>query len=210
MQRAAAFWDKTAAKYAKSPIQDPEAYTYTLERTRSYLSPTDKVLELGCGTGSTALLLAADVDQIVASDISGEMIKIANGKAREQGVENVSFVTADLFDSAIDDGPYDAVLALNLLHLVKDTPAAIRRINGLLKPGGIFISKTVCKPGEGASLKFRLIKAVLPILQVLGQAPYVNFMDVEELENIMTAQGFNIIEAGNHPPPSRYIVARKA
>ena len=47
-----------APKYAKSPIKDVPAYEYTLGRTRSYLKPTDAVLELGCGTGGTALKLA--------------------------------------------------------------------------------------------------------------------------------------------------------
>lgn len=209
MQQAATFWDNTAEKYANSPIQDLKAYNYTLERTRSYLSPTNKVLEVGCGTGSTALLLSENVDQIDASDLSGKMIEIAARRSREQGVTNVNFITADLLNGAIDNGPYDVVLALNLLHLVKDTPAAIRRINGLLKPGGTFISKTVCQPGKGASLKFRLIKAVLPIMQFLGRAPYVKFMEIKELENQLTSQGFKIIESGNYPPPSRYIVAIK-
>jgi len=209
MQHSATFWDKTAEKYAQSPISDPEAYNYTLERTRSYLSPTDRVLEVGCGTGSTALLLATNVGEIVASDISRNMIKIATEKARNQSVPNAKFITADLFDGAIESGPYDVVLALNLLHLLEDTSAAVQRIKDLLKPGGIFISKTVCQPGQGAPLKFRLLKFVLPVMQFLGQAPYVKFMKIQELEDIVVSKGFKIIEAGNHPPPSRYIVAQK-
>ncbi|MFT5511220.1 MAG: SAM-dependent methyltransferase [Hyphomicrobiaceae bacterium] len=101
------------------------------------------------------------------------------------------------------------VLALNLLHLLEDLPAALQSINGLLKPGGTFISKTVCKPGKGASFKFRMIKAVLPIMQFFGKAPYVNFMEIKELDDAMTSHGFKIIEAGDHPSPSRYIVAKK-
>jgi len=137
------------------------------------------------------------------------MIGIAMDKARDQGVSNAKFITADLFDGAIDDGPYDAVLALNLLHLLEDTSAAIQHISGLLKLGGMFISKTVCQSGKGTPLKFRVLKAVLPVLQFLGQAPYVKFMTIKELEDIVTSEGFKIIESGNHPPPSRYIVAQK-
>ena len=55
MQTATRFWGKTAGRYAKMPIRYAEAYEYALERTRSYLAKTDRVLELGCGTGSTAL-----------------------------------------------------------------------------------------------------------------------------------------------------------
>ena len=211
MQNAAKFWDKIAEKYAKSPIADEDAYTYTLERTRSYLSPNDNILEVGCGTGSTALLLAGDVRQITASDLSGNMIRIGSEKARDQGVSNVTFVSAELFDSAIESRPYDAILALNFLHLLEDMPAAIRRINGLLKPGGTFISKTVCALGSGMPLKFRLIKMILPLMQLIGKAPYVNFMEIKDLEKIISAGGFKIIETGNYPasPPNRYIVAQK-
>jgi len=209
MQTAAEFWDKVAPKYAKSPIADMDAYTYTLERTRSYLSPDDTVLEVGCGTGSTALLLADGVKHITASDVSPNMIAVGSEKAREQGVSNVEFVTADLFDNVLDGGPYDAVLAHNVLHLLEDIPAAVRRIGDLLKPGGLFISKTVCRPGAGSPLKFRLMKVILPLMQMVGKAPYVNFMEIEELEDCIASAGFKILESGNHPLPSRYIVARK-
>lgn len=209
MQNSEAFWDKAADNYAKSPIKNVEAYNYTLERTRSYLKPTDAVLELGCGTGSTALLLAPDVGQIVASDISGKMIAIGERTARDDAVPNADFVAADLFDEALDRGPYDVVLAFNLLHLVEDRPQAVRRIGALLKPEGLFISKTVCTPGKGSPLWLRLIRFVIPLLQLIGKAPYVKFMGVEEWETMLKDHGFDIIEAGDHPPPSRYIVARK-
>ncbi len=209
MQQAATFWDKAAENYAKSPIQNMEAYNYTLERTRSYLSATDRVLEVGCGTGSTALLLASDVSQIIASDISSNMIDIANRKAHEGNVSNVQFVAEDILGSAIGNGPYDVVLAFNLLHLIEDTEAALKRVHGLLKPGGIFISKTVCKPGKGAPLKFRFLRLVVPIMQFFGKAPFVRFMDVPAFEDLITSHGFRILESGDHPAPSRFVVARK-
>ncbi len=211
MQKSAKFWNNIAEKYAKSPIADMASYTYTLERTRSYLKPEDSLLELGCGTGSTALLLAGNVRQITASDLSENMIRIGQKKARDQGIANVGFITADVFDEAVPAGPHDVVLALNLLHLLEDVPAAVNRINGLLKPGGLFISKTVCRFGAGVPLKLRLMKLVLPLMQMIGKAPFVQFMAIEELEGTITAGGFEIIEAGNFPasPPLRYIVARK-
>ncbi len=209
MQPSEAFWDDAAEKYAKSPIRDVEAYNYTLARTRSYLSSTDEVLEVGCGTGSTAILLAGNVGRLTASDISGKMIEIARRKAHEQAADNVEFVAADLFDDAIAGGPYDAVLAFNLLHLVEDSAAAIRRLHGLLRPGGLFISKTVCKPGRGAPLKFRFLRIIVPVMQFLGKAPFVRFMEASAFESMVEAQGFKILESGDHPAPSRYIVARK-
>ncbi|MCP5081417.1 MAG: class I SAM-dependent methyltransferase [Alphaproteobacteria bacterium] len=211
MQNAASFWNKAAQKYAKSEISDMDAYTYTLGRTRSYLSSNDQVLELGCGTGSTALLLAGNVGHITASDLSENMLKVGTEKAAGQEISNVTFVQSDVMGSAIGEGPYDAVMAFNLLHLLEDPKGAIQRVGGLLKPGGLFISKTVCTPGAGLPFKFWLILMVLPIMQWLGKAPYVNFMEIEELEAMIRAEGFEIMEAGNYPaaPPSRYIVAKR-
>lgn len=209
MQQAAKFWDGAAEKYAKSPINDTESYEYTLGRTKPYLSTTDRILEVGCGTGSTALLLAPAVAHIIASDISGNMIRIAQQKASEQGVQNVGFVTSDLFGSTLDQGPYDAVLALNVIHLIDDTPGVMKRISQLVKPGGMFISKTVCRPGKGTPLKFRLMLMILPLMQLVGKAPFVQFMEIPELEGHIADAGFKIIETSNSPPPSRFIIAKK-
>lgn len=211
MTNEAAFWDGIAARYAKSPIRDMDAYEYTLGRTRSHLGGDDSVLELGCGTGSTALLLADGVRRIVASDLSPKMIEIGREKARQKGTSNVEFVVADVSDPKLAGTPFDAVLALNLLHLIPDLPRALADIHGLIRPGGLFISKSVCRPDRALPLKLRLMTWALPILQMLGKAPYVNLMRISELEAQVTAAGFEIIESGNHPvmPPSRYIVARR-
>lgn len=211
MQDAAVFWNKVAAKYARSPIADMKTYQRTLDRTRSYLSKEDTVLEVGCGTGSTALLLAGDVRHITASDLSANMIAIGTEKAAAEGVSNITFVTADIYDPFLDAGPYDAILAHNVLHLLEDLPMALERISRMLKPGGLFISKTVYRPGTGASLKFRLLKLILPLMQLIGKAPYVNFMEIPELEATIKAGGFELLESASYSPtsPSRYIVARK-
>jgi SAM-dependent methyltransferase len=101
---------------------------------------------------------------------------------------------------------FDVVLAFNLLHLLDGTPAAIRRIRELLKPGGLFISKTVCLGEKG-----RLLRCLVFIMRKLGLAPYVKSLKIQELEDFITDQDFQIIETGVFPasPPSRFIVAKK-
>jgi len=98
------------------------------------------------------------------------------------------------------------VMAFNLLHLLEDMPATIRRVNALLKPGGLFISKTVCMKGQGG-----VWPIILPIMQFIRLAPYVRFLTTDELEGIVINEGFEIIETGDFPasPPSHFIVARK-
>lgn len=211
MNKAAAFWDRVAARYARAKIADMPAYTHTLERTRSYLKPEDRVLELGCGTASTALELAGNVAEIVASDVSSKMIEIGRAKATNQGVTNIRLVAADVCDPALGPGPYDVVMAFNVLHLVDDLPATLRHIHGLVKPGGLFISKTVCLGDRAVKLPIRLFLKLIPAMRLVGLAPSVRSYSIAEIDSMVSAAGFEIIEAGNFPasPPRRYLVARK-
>lgn len=195
------FWDKIAPKYALSPISDPKAYAYTLDRTRSYLSGADRVLELGCGTGSTALLLAGDVGHMTATDLSPEMIAIARNKPTE--ADNITFAVQD---AAPQEAGFDAILAFNLFHLVPDMEARFRQIHTALAEGGVFISKTPCIKG---GIKGLLIGLIVPVMRAVGKAPYVRRFTVETLENAIVDAGFDIIESGSYPAPSRYVVARK-
>lgn len=202
----ALFWDRAAGKYAKRPIKDMPSYERTMARTRSYLAPADRVLEIGCGTGSTALLLSDCVSHIAATDISAQMIAIANQKVAAEGIGNVTFTQSGLEDLPPAADPFDVVMAFNLLHLVKDTAAAIECAKDVLKPGGLFISKTVCL-GETSGM----LRIPIGLMQLFKRAPYVKFVKISQLERAIAAAGFEILETGSYPasPPSRFIVARK-
>ena len=207
---AKTFWDKAAAKYARDPIRDMAAYEYTLERTRSYLTGQDNVLELGCGTGSTALLLARSAGHITATDVSAKMIEIARHKSAAEGIKNITFDEANVTGAIT--GRYDTVLAFNLLHLVPDMEQAIAAVHAALAQGGHFISKSPCLGQRGAGIKGLAIRMAIPLMQAVGKAPYVRAFSIRNLEQAMLQAGFEIIESGNFPagsPPARYIVARK-
>ncbi len=199
------FWDRRARKYAQKPVPDEEAYRQTLDRVRAWLEPNYHVLEIGCGTGTTALKLASSAGDIVATDLSGEMIRIAREKAQAEGIENVTFAQGTL-DDALPTGSFDAVLTFNFLHLIRDVPRAIDRIGELLKPEGLFISKTPCLGEESW-----LLRGIIPLIQAFGQAPFVNFLRSDSLQTTIRNAGFDILETGFYPVKRRslLVVARK-
>ena len=137
----ARFWDRSARRYAAAAVSDPRGYERTLRRTRELLEENDHVLELGCGTGSTALRLADGVASYLGTDFSPAMIAIAQEKLAAAPVAALSFLAATAEDPALRAGQYDAVLAFNYLHLVRDLPGTLRRIHALLADGGLFISR---------------------------------------------------------------------
>ncbi|HVR20109.1 MAG TPA: class I SAM-dependent methyltransferase [Polyangiaceae bacterium] len=200
------FWDRRAVDYAKKPVADERAYEQTLERVRAHLLRNVRVLEIGCGTGTTALKLAASAREILATDYSEEMIAIARAKARAEVVSNVHFRTCTVHNSELGVGSFDVVLAMNLLHLLGDIPARLGRIHELLRPGGLFISKTPCLGDQGL-----LMRIVIPLMRALGIAPYVNFVSERSLTADIEQAGFQIVETGMYPKKTRsfFVVARK-
>jgi ubiquinone/menaquinone biosynthesis C-methylase UbiE len=202
------FWDRAAPKYARKPVPDEQAYRQTLERVAAQLTSHDHVLEVGCGTGSTALELAAHAGDIVATDVSGTMISIAQEKAHARGIDNVLFRTGTLDDAGLELASFDAVMAFNMIHLLVDVPASIRRAHRLLKPGGLFLSKTPCI-GENS---FLIRSLLIPLMRTFGFAPYVNNITKASLQADIEAEGFEIVETGLYPAKSHslLVVARKA
>lgn len=199
------FWNKIARKYAARPIGNPQAYEATLDRVRAHLSPQDHVLELGCGTASTALLLAPNVARYTATDYAAQMVEIGREKLIAQGVDNITLNQGTALAPELPDAGFDAVLGFNLYHLLDDLDAGVAAAHRLVRPGGMFISKSICL---GPYSPFRPLVAVL---RLMGKAPPLKFLSVQRLEHAITNAGFEILETGDYParPRARFIVARK-
>jgi ubiquinone/menaquinone biosynthesis C-methylase UbiE len=212
MTKAAKFWDRMARKYSRDAIKDMASYEYTLERTRSYLKPTDRVLELGAGTSSTAMLLAGDVASYVASDLSSEMVAIGCEKLAETPIPSLDIAVGSVGDFAQRGEAIDVVLGFNLFHLIDDPETVFSQVHGMLPKGGLFISKTACLNDWPNVFKRMLIRVMVGVMTMIGFAPRpIHFFKIRTLEALIESAGFEIIESGNHPvsPPSRFIVARK-
>ena len=185
--RSDKFWDKIADRYAKRPVADEATYQKKLEVTREYFRPDMEVLEFGCGTGSTAIAHAPYVKHIRATDLSARMIEIARRKAAGDGVQNVTLEQSTIEDISVAERSMDAVLGLSILHLLEDKEAAIAKVYRMLKPGGVFVSSTVCLGDMMWFLKF-----VAPIGRFFGVMPLVKVFTVKELKESLTAAGFDI------------------
>ncbi|MFL0809281.1 MAG: class I SAM-dependent methyltransferase [Agarilytica sp.] len=199
------FWNKIANKYANLAISDEAAYKKKLDITQSYFSNNMEILELGCGTGSTAIAHAPHVKHITAVDISENMLAIAKQKATKNNIDNISFKYSAIEQLESKPQAYDVVLALSLLHLLEDKDTAIKKIFAMLKPGGLFISSTTCL---GDNMKY--IGLIAPVGRLFGFMPLIKIFTVSELIEAITASGFKI-ETQWQPGKNKaaFIVARK-
>jgi ubiquinone/menaquinone biosynthesis C-methylase UbiE len=205
----ARFWDRTSRKYARGAIADKAGYERTLDRSRALLRSGDRVLELGCGTGTTAFRLAGNVQDYLATDISAGMITIANERHAAGPIPGLVFRTATAEALTPDAARFNAVLGFNYLHLIRDLPGTLSRIHALLAAEGLFISKTACVGDMNPLIRF----ALLPAMRAIGKAPYAGVFRAADLSQQICDAGFDILATENHAAKGNenrpYIVARK-
>ena len=206
MTHTSAFWDRFAERYSKKPVADEAAYQEKLRITRDYFRPDMEVLEIGCGTGSTAVAHAPFVKHLRATDISSKMIDIARDKATAQEIDNITFDVGAIDDLNVADQSVDAVLALSVLHLVEDRDEVIAKVHKMLKSGGVFVTSTVCL---GETMKF--LNLIGPIGRFLGLMPMFRVFTTQALADSLIAAGF-ALDYQWQPGRGKamFIVAKKA
>lgn len=203
MLNPANFWNFMAERYSKDPIADEVSYQHKLAKSREYFTPDSDLLEIGSGTGSTALLHAPLVKHILATDISKNMIDISNAKLIDSEIDNVIFKLSSVDELQIADESFDAVLALSLLHLVKDSDAVMAKIHKMLKPGGVFISSTVCMEDDSKIAKF-----ITPIGRIVGLV--LKPLSKKGIEQKLKNAGFSIEYSWTPKTSSTaFIIAKK-
>ncbi|WP_191090077.1 class I SAM-dependent methyltransferase [Histidinibacterium aquaticum] len=198
------FWSRMAERYSRSKIPNEEIYERKLRETQEYLTPESEVLEIGCGTGTTAIRHGPHARHILATDYAEGMLEIARKKAEEAGVTNVTFERASAEEIDEGRGPFDMVMAHSILHLVGDRPAVLAKCARLLKPGGVFVSSTFT-PGRWHPLRF-----VLPLPGLFGFVPEVGFFSEADLVAEVEEAGLHVERRWK---PSRmsalFLIARK-
>jgi ubiquinone/menaquinone biosynthesis C-methylase UbiE len=208
LAKDAAFWTRHAARYARAKMGDEAGYDHSLMQTRKQIEGAAQVLELGCGTGMTAIRLAPGVGDYLATDIADGMIAQAHIRLQSNPRPNLRFALTTAEELATSGAQFDAIVGFNYLHLVRDLPRTLQAIYSMLPIGGVLVSKTPCV-GEMSPL----IRMIVPPLQWLGQAPFLYMLREADLRAALVAAGFTLEEVARHgtkrKDPRVFIVARK-
>ncbi len=200
------FWNAIAGRYAKSPVAKEDIYQLKLAATRRHLRPDMRVLEFGCGTGSTALIHAPHVRHYTAIDVSRNMLKIAKGKLADTNIENLEFQQSAIEEWTAPDESYDLILGLSILHLLHNPDAAMEKAHRMLKPGGLLVTSTVCVGGVSPFMRI-----LLKIGHCIGLLPKVLFFNRSDLEKRINHVGFktNFILKEAESTDSHFLISAK-
>jgi SAM-dependent methyltransferase len=130
-------WNDEAATFdeaADHGLRDPRVRAAWRDLLLSVLPPAPaRVADLGCGTGTLTLLLAAEGYAVDGVDFSPEMIRLAREKP---AVGEVTFTEADADHPPLEPGAYDVVLCRHVLWAMPEPAETLKRWIGLLAPGG--------------------------------------------------------------------------
>lgn len=136
-----AFFGNEFERYEKEVVESP--FYHTLDRVtlgrwlrRSFPEPA-RIAEIGAGSGRQTQLLAEGGHDVLAVDLSVEMLRVARKKLQAKGLdEKVDFVVGVGEAPPLALGAFDAWVTMGSLHHFSDPATAVAKACALLKPGG--------------------------------------------------------------------------
>jgi ubiquinone/menaquinone biosynthesis C-methylase UbiE len=128
------------ADFDRLALLDDEGWTANNHYHRSLLkhlpNNCENALEIGCGTGAFARQLAQNFKQVIALDLSSEMIRVA--RSRSSQFCNLQFELADVLTWNFPQSHFDFVCSIATLHHLQQREVLLK-VRDSLKPGGVFV-----------------------------------------------------------------------
>jgi ubiquinone/menaquinone biosynthesis C-methylase UbiE len=171
-----------AANYASHPVMSsgPELGRMVEIGARS---GAERVLDLGCGAGHTALAFAPRVAEVVAVDLAEAMLAEGRRLARERGIGNVDFRLGDVERLALPDSSFDVVTSRFSAHHYPAPERALAEVVRVLRPGGSFLLVDSVAP------EAHVCDSYLNAIEVLRDPSHVRDHRVSEWEAMFASAG---------------------
>ncbi|AIS16916.1 SAM-dependent methyltransferase [Pseudomonas rhizosphaerae] len=145
-----------------------------------------RLLDLGCGAGHVSFHCAPLVNQVVAYDLSQQMLDVVASAARERGLGNVSTQLGPAEQLPFADGEFDYVFSRYSAHHWSDLGLALREVRRVLKPGGVACFIDVMSPGSP------LLDTYLQSVEVLRDTSHVRDYSASEWLSQVNAAGLQV------------------
>ncbi|WP_131195665.1 class I SAM-dependent methyltransferase [Lichenihabitans psoromatis] len=144
-----------------------------------------RVLDLGCGGGHVSYRAAPHVREVVACDLTPDMLTEVSRTAAERGLANIAVQQAPAERLPFADGSFDIVLCRFTTHHWHDAEAGLREARRVLKPAGRALFSDIVSPGHP------LLDTHLQTVELLRDPSHVrNYSAAEWIAKLMAA-GFS-------------------
>jgi len=151
-----------------------------------------RVLDMGCGGGHMSFTAAPFVREVVAYDLSPEMLMVVAGAAGERGLHNVLTEQGEAEDLPFDAESFDWVVSRFSAHHWSDWRAGLREARRVTRPGGRGVFIDVVSPGPGS------LDTYLQTVEVLRDTSHVRDYTAAEWEAALAASGFVVQATRRH------------
>jgi ubiquinone/menaquinone biosynthesis C-methylase UbiE len=154
--KAAATYNAAADHFDDGPLAFWDRYGRgTIERLR--LKPGSVVLDVGCGSGASAIPAAKVVGthgRLIGVDLAERLLALAQAKAEAEKLTNIEFRHADMTALGYPDESFDAVVCVFAIFFVPDMVKQVRELWRMVRPGGQIAITTwgprMFEPGSAA------------------------------------------------------------
>jgi ubiquinone/menaquinone biosynthesis C-methylase UbiE len=195
--KAAATYDAAADHFDDEPLRFWERIgTRTVARLG--LPAGAHVLDVGCGTGASALPAVQAVGpdgSVLGVDLAARLLDRARAKALACGLTNVEFRLADMTALGFPDGRFDAVVSVFSIFFVPDMEGLVRELWRMVRPGGK-LAVTTWGPRIFEPAYSRWLAAIKEERPDLHSAfnPWDRITDVESVRRLLRDGGATNVE----------------
>jgi SAM-dependent methyltransferase len=151
-----------------------------------------RVLDLGCGGGHVSFRVAPYVREVVAYDLSPDMLQGVANVCRERSLDNVTTQQGAAEDLPFEDATFELVLSRYSAHHWHDFPRALREARRVLKPGGgaAFIDVVSPIAPTGGCASAALLDTYLQTVELLRDPSHIRDYSTAEWECAAMDAGF--------------------
>lgn len=181
-----------AAAYATSGVHK-EGPELTAMLAAADLQGNERVLDIACGAGHTALAFAAGAADVVAVDVTEAMLATARRLAAEQGIANVAFQPGDAEALPFPVASFDLITCRYAAHHFAHPAAAAREWARVLKPAGSLLLVDIIAPDDPAA------DTVLNAAEILRDPSHVRDYRIAEWLAMFEAAGLTMQTLGQWP-----------
>ena len=151
-----------------------------------------RALDMGCGGGHVSFNVAPHVAEVVAYDLSEDMLRAVDLEASKRGLANLRTRQGSVESVPFTDGEFDFVFSRYSAHHWRDLAGALKEARRVLRPGGLAAFIDVVAPADP------LLDTFLQTVELLRDPSHVRDYILSEWTRALGAAGFRLEKSAAH------------